>query len=150
MKVDTLNVNYIIDGKITMKPTKMLYEKLDEDEMQNIHFNVKLYNQHIHSKSHSSAEYAVKYLQKALPENIRLACCQACLHGNFNPFGDMENEIFCLKDMTLHNREDVVTFFSNQEQNFKSRSRKLLDFCNNYKPISPDEKYTYNNWDLED
>lgn len=149
LKVDTLNVNYIIDGKISMKPTQMFYEILDEDEMQNIHFEVQLNNQHIHSNSHSSAEYAVKHFQKALPDNISIACCQSCQNGNFNPFGDLENEIFCLKDMTLCNQAEAVTIFLNREQTFDSRSRKLLDFCKDYKPIS-DEKYTYNDWGLED
>lgn len=150
MKVDTLNVNYIIDGKISMKPTQMFYEKLDEDEMQNIHFKVQLNNQHIHSKSHSSVEYAVKYFQKALPDNMSITCCQSCRHGNFNPFGDLENEIFCLKDTSFCNRDDVVTNFLNREQTLESRRRKLLDFCKDYKPISDDEKYTYNDWGLED
>ena len=150
MKVDTLNVNYLIDGKTSVKLTKMFYEKLHEDEMQNIHFKVLLNNQHIHSKSYSSLEYAVKYFQKALPDNISIACCQSCQQGNFNPFGDLENEIFCLKDMTIYNREDVVTIFLNRDQTFELRSRKLLDYCKDYKPICDDARFTYNDWGLDD
>jgi hypothetical protein len=146
LKVETLIVNYIIDGKLSKKPTKMYYESLDDDEMQNIHFEVKLNNQHVQSKLSDSVEYAIKYLQNALPDNIRIACCQSCRHGNFNPFGDLENEVFCLSDMNPCNKDDVVEIFSNQEKSIESRSRKLLDFCKEYKPISDNEKYTYNDW----
>ncbi|MFS0862309.1 hypothetical protein [Fredinandcohnia sp. 179-A 10B2 NHS] len=150
MKVDTLNVNYLIDGKISVIPTNMFYEQLDEEEFQNIRFEVQVNNHQIQSKLSSSIEYAVKYLQKELPDNISIACCQSCRHGNFNPFGDLENEIFCLKDKTFLNRDDVVEIFSKQDKSFGRRSRKLLDFCKSYKPISENEKYTYNDWGLEE
>ncbi|MFE8699897.1 hypothetical protein ACFYKX_04590 [Cytobacillus sp. FJAT-54145] len=91
MKVDTLNVHYIIDGKITVIPTKMVYEQLDKDEYQNIHFEVHVINKYIHSTLSNSVEYAVKLLQKKLPDKIAIACCQSCQHGNFNPFGDYED-----------------------------------------------------------
>lgn len=150
MKKDTLNVNYIIDGKITAIPTNMSYEQLDDDEFQNIRFEVQVNNRLIQSKLSSSIEYAVKYLQKELPNNIGIACCQSCRHGNFNPFGDLENEIFCLKDKSLLDWDDVVKIFSEQDKSFGTRSRKLLDFCKDYKPISENEKYTYNDWGLEE
>lgn len=150
MKIDTLNVNYIIDGKIKDIPTKIFYEKIDEDEFQNTHFEVLVNNKHIQSTSSNSIEYAVKYLQKGLPNDIGIACCQSCLHGNFNPFGDYENEIFCLKDKKPLNKNDVVEIFSKQDKSFRARSRRLLDYCKDYKPISENEKYTYNDWGLEE
>ncbi|MGM9945430.1 MAG: hypothetical protein ACI33M_10830 [Lysinibacillus sp.] len=146
MEIDILKVHYIIDGKTTIQPTKMFYETLDEDEIQNVHFEVQFNNQQIHSKLHASAEYAVRYFQQVLPNHVRIACCQSCIHGNFNPYGNLENEIFCLKDISPQNKEDVVNFFA--KQTYRSRSRKLLDFCQDYKPIDDDEKYTYNDWDL--
>jgi hypothetical protein len=75
----------------------MFHEQFDEDEFQNIRFEVKVHNHLIESKLSNSIEYAVKYLQMELPGSIGIACCQSCRHGNFNPFGDLENEIFCLK-----------------------------------------------------
>ncbi|MCH1627511.1 hypothetical protein [Fredinandcohnia quinoae] len=149
MKVETLKVNYIIDEKLSVKPTKMIVEQLDQDEKQNIHFEVHFNNRHFQSKPSDSTEYAIKYLQRKLPDNINIACCQSCGHGNFNPFGDMENEVFCLKDKTPSNKADVVEIFSNQDKTFKTRSRKLLDFCKDYQTISHNEKYTYNDWDLD-
>jgi len=128
----------------------MFYEQVDEDELQNIHFEVRVKNHPIQSKSSNSTEYAVKYLQKELPDSISIACCQSCQHGNFNPYGNLENEIFCLKDQTLRNRDDVVKIFAKQDESIGKRSRKLLDFCKDYKPISENEKYTYNDWGLEE
>ncbi|MGE7694725.1 hypothetical protein ACQKNC_11480 [Lysinibacillus sp. NPDC094177] len=150
MKVDTLNVNYIIDGEISVIPTKILYEQTDKDEFQNIHFEVSMNNHLIQSKLSDSIEYAIKFLQKELSNNIAIACCQSCRHGNFNPFGDLENEVYCLKEITPQNRDEVVKIFSKHDISFHTRSRKLLDFCKDYKPISNDEKYTYNDWGLED
>jgi hypothetical protein len=144
--MDRLNVNYITDGKISVRPTKMFYKQVEEDEFRNIHFEVEVENHQVQSKKSDQMEIAVKNLQKALPDNIRIACCQSCQHGNFNPFGDLENEIFCLKDETLHNREDVVKIFSEQDGSVRSRSRRLLDYCKEYEPISI-EKYTYNDWE---
>ena len=147
MKMDTVNVHYVIDGNISVIPTNMFYEEIDEDEFQNVHFEVVVNNRHIQSKLSDSVEYAVKYLQKELPDNIAIACCQSCRYGNFNPYGNMENEIFCLKDKTPQSRWDVVEIFSEPNASFHERSRKLLDICMDYKPISNDEIYTYNDWE---
>lgn len=149
MKSDTFNVKYIIDGKLSVILTKMFYEELDDGEIQNIRFEVKLNNIYIHSKPTDLTEYAIKYLQKELPDNIVIACCQSCRHGHFNPFGDNENQVFCFKDMNPSNKDEVVHIFVNQDKSFGTRSRILLDFCNDHKPVSHNEKYTYNDWGIE-
>ena len=146
MKVHTLNVNYIIDRKTSVIPTKMFYKQIDEDEFQNVHCEVSMNNHHIQSKASDSIECAIRFLQQELPNNITIACCQSCQHGNFNPFGDLENEVFCLKEIALQNRDNVVKIFAEQDISLRTRSRKLLDFCKDYKPICADEKYTYNDW----
>ncbi|MDF2856987.1 MAG: hypothetical protein K0Q87_2838 [Neobacillus sp.] len=126
----------------------MFYERVEEDEFRKVHFEVEVEKQHVQSKKSDIMEVAIKNLQKALPANIRLAGCISCKHGNFNPFGDVENEIFCLKDKTLHNREDVVEIFSNQVESMSPRSRSLLDFCKEFEPIAKIGKYTYNDWEI--
>jgi hypothetical protein len=145
--MDTLDVNYIIDGKISVVSTKLNYKKIDEDEYQYIHLEVQLNNHQVKSKLFDSFELAIKYFQKELPDSIKIACCQSCRHGNFNPYGDFENEIFCLKDKTPRSKSDVADIFSDRDQSIETRRRKLLDYCNDYKPISESEKYTYNDWD---
>ncbi|WP_332650449.1 hypothetical protein [Lysinibacillus sp. 54212] len=150
MKVESRNINYLIEGKITAIPTRILYDQLDEGEFQRIHFEVRVNNHPYQSKLSDSFEYALKYLQKELPSGICLACCQSCQHGNFNPFGNEENEIFCFRDKMILNRDDVVKAFSKRDKFFKIRSKKLVDFCEDYKPICEKEKYTYNDWGLEE
>jgi hypothetical protein len=148
-EMDIVPVHYIVNGKRLVIPTKVFIESSNEDDFDNIRLEVIVNNRHIQS-THTNFEYAVKYLQKALPDNIHMACCQSCQHGNFNPFGDLENQIFCLKDIITRNREVVVEIFSKQDETFETRSRrKLLDFCTDYKPISNSEKYTYNDWGPE-
>ena len=146
--MDTVNIHYVIDENISAISTTMFYEGIDEEEFQNVYFEVVVNNQHIQSKPSSSMEYAIKYLQKGLPDDITIACCQSCRYGNFNPYGNMENEIFCLKDKTLQSRWDVVEIFSEPDSSFHERSRKLLDICTGYKPISSDEIYSYNDWEV--
>lgn len=149
MKIDALHVHYIIDGKKITLPTKMSYEQVDEFEFQDILLEVQMRNKIIQSGLSDSMEYAVKYLQKHLPADVTIACCQSCRYGNFNPYGDCENEIFCLKGKNLRHRDDVVDIFSDRDSSVEQRSKRLLDYCVDYKPISHCETYTYNDWGLE-
>ncbi|WP_010074051.1 hypothetical protein [Clostridium cellulovorans] len=64
------------------------------------------------TQAHTEIEYAIKYLQKALPSNISIACCQSCRYGNFCPYGDNDNEVFCFKNLTPQNKADVCEIFS--------------------------------------
>lgn len=141
-----LNVNYLIDGIISTIPTKMIYEKSDENEFRNIHYEVDFPKHNIISKTCDVIEYATVYLQKALPTSISIACCQSCRQGNFCPYGNFDNEIFCLKDIITNDKSDVCNFFDKNNDNLESRRRKLLDFCGEYKPLFDDEYYTYNDW----
>lgn len=146
MKESILYVNYIIDGMLSAIPTKMIYEESNENEIKNIRYEINLKNRHFVSDASDATEYAIINLQRVLPPNISIACCQSCRHGNFCPYGDYDNEIFCLKDMTANNKEDVCKLFSEKFDLLDTKKRKLLDICINYKPISDDEYYTYNNW----
>lgn len=124
----------------------MFYEQSDENEMRNIHYEINSGKYNIISEIYNNTEYAILYLQKVLPTNINIACCQSCRHGNFCPYGDNDNEVFCFNDITPNNKYDVCEVFSENSIFLKKRSRKLLDFCIEYKPISHDEYYTYNSW----
>lgn len=142
----TLSVNYLINDALTVIPTKVSYEQLQDDELKNIHYEVFLENQHFISKASDVTELAVKNLQKALPKNMKIASCQSCRYGNFCPYGDHDNEVFCFKDVAIFDRNDVCEIFS-LGIDLKKRTRHLLDFCQNYKPICPKECYTYNDWE---
>lgn len=146
MKKVVLNVNYMVGSILTLIPTNMFYEQPDDEQIQNIYFELNLGEGNIKSKVCTDFEYAIKYLQKSLPANINLACCQSCRHGNFCPYGDSDNEIFCFKDIVINSKHDVCEYFSNNSAFINERSRKLLDFCTEYKPILYDQYYTYNDW----
>ncbi|MBD8068752.1 hypothetical protein [Bacillus sp. PS06] len=146
MKIDTLNVRYIINGKISVLPTKLFYCVVGEDEWRNIHLDVRVMDQDVQSKASDSIEMAIKYLQRELPEGVHIACCQSCRHGHFNPYGDNENEIFCLNDQKMRSKEDVVEYFSTAAFSLEEKSRKLLDYCEKYDPICGEKSYTYNDW----
>ncbi len=148
MKEEVVSVNYIIDGVISVIPTKMIYEQSCEEEIQYIQYELSYEDKNIISKSSSMIEFAVISLQRALPSNVKIACCQSCRHGSFCPFGDMENEIFCLKDVSPNNKAEVCDIFSKEINSLNKRSRKLLDFCTDYKPLTS-EYYTYNDWDYQ-
>lgn len=140
-----IKVNYIIDGVLYTIPTKLFNE--ESDEFKSIYFEVNLRECKVISKAREDIEYAIKYFQKSLPANVNIACCQSCRYGKFCPSGDHDNEIFCLKDMTPYNKKDVCGIFNNE--NLQSRVRKLLDYCDEYKPLCDSEHYTYNDWGLE-
>lgn len=78
-------------------------------------------------------------------------CCQTCRYGNYCPFGDNEDEIFCLNGFDVKNKEDVcnLTEFSEKGESIRiERSRKLLDHCEKYKPINHKKYYTYNDFGI--
>ncbi|MFA1642096.1 hypothetical protein AB5N96_04415 [Chryseomicrobium imtechense] len=149
MKLTSLNVHYRVGENIIELPTKMKFTQVDEEGKRAIQFEVQINEQHIQSEEHDSMEYAVMKLQKALPKVVNIACCLSCRHGNCNPYGDLEDEIFCLKDTVIASREDVVDFFS-EEVDRSSRARNLLYYCNQYQPVNSNEKYTYTNWPEEE
>lgn len=142
----TLSVNYLIDETLTVIPTKIFYVQLEDDELKDVHYEFFLGNQHFVSKASDVTELAIKNLQKVLPKNIKIASCQSCRYGNFCPYGDKDNEVFCLKDVEVSNQNDVCKIFL-LGTDLEKRRRHLLDFCLNYKPISPKEQYTYNDWE---
>ncbi|MDR3598045.1 hypothetical protein [Clostridium sp.] len=147
MNETILKVNYLIEGIISTIPTKMIYEQSKENELSNIHFEINFGKHNIKSKTCNAIEYATVCLQKALPANISIACCQSCRYGNFCPYGDADNEIFCLKNVIPRDKEDVCTFFAENRENLEDRTRKLLDFCKEYKPMADNKYYTYNDWE---
>lgn len=142
----TLSVNYLIDDTLTVIPTKVFYVPLEDDALKDIHYEIFLGNQHFISKASDVTELAIKNLQKVLPKNIKIASCQSCRYGNFCPYGDQDNEVFCLKDIEIFAKKDVCGFFS-LGTDVEKRRRHLLDFCQNYKQLSPKEQYTYNDWE---
>ena len=83
-------------------------------------------------------------LEIKLPTDVRLACCMTCRHGNMCPYGNVENELFCTRDIRINRKEDVCNLFD-QTNPFEERSVASLDFCDNF-VYQSDEYYTYNDY----
>ncbi len=83
-------------------------------------------------------------LEIKLPEGVTLACCMTCQHGNMCPYGNIENQLFCTKDIHINSKEDVCNLFD-QTNPFEERPVASLDFCEDY--VHQDNgHYTYNDY----
>ncbi len=82
-------------------------------------------------------------LQKKLPENVKLACCMTCQHGNMCPFGNKPNELFCTKNIAVNNKTDVCDLFSNHD--FFENAVSYCDYCDNF-AYQNENVYTYNDY----
>ncbi|QCR32044.1 hypothetical protein C1N55_07610 [Lysinibacillus sp. SGAir0095] len=108
LKNQTLLVNYLINDTLSTIPT---YEQTVDDELKTIQYEVYIGNQLLISKPSSVTELGIKNLQRELPNKIRIASCQTCRFGNFNPYGDHDNEVFCMRDSSLIIKTSFVQFF---------------------------------------
>ncbi len=83
-------------------------------------------------------------LEINLPENVKLACCMTCRHGNMCPYGNKENQLFCTKDIKITSKEDMCDLFD-QTDPFQDRAVASLDFCEDF-VYQSDNYYTYNDY----
>ena len=120
-----------------------------DEEMETYSFELEVsINGTKYTAQHNVMEFAIIDLQKNLPQNMKIACCQTCRHGSFCPFGDQEDEIFCLIDYSPQNKEDVVDIFSRRNSgNNALRPNSLLHKCEYYQEINNSYySYNYNDW----
>lgn len=87
------------------------------------------------------AESVFRKLSSKLSNKYRIHSCYACRYGNFCPYGDQDNQIFCINDFEPKCKEDVLFIFQDEEE-MKKRSRTLFDVCSGFKPCS-DDYWTY-------
>ena len=83
-------------------------------------------------------------LQRKLPEGVFLKCCVTCAHGNHCPVGNVENEIFCTKDVRITQKSDLY-FYTEDEEERAKRIRQNCDLCADYR-MQCEDIYTYNNY----
>lgn len=82
-------------------------------------------------------------LQKKLPEGVIIRSCLTCRFGNHCPYGNESEQIFCLKDVQVHDKMDVCEVFDEEEDVWTRRLRHYFDCCADWAGMSP-ECYTYN------
>ena len=80
-------------------------------------------------------------LSELLNGRYTIHSCFTCRHGNFCPFGDEDNEIFCVNDLQPKCKSDLFFICDNSEERNK-RKRTLFDVCEDFKPCCNDF-YTY-------
>ena len=83
-------------------------------------------------------------LQMKFPNDVKLACCMTCRHGNMCPYGNAQNQLFCTKDIRITSKEDMCNLFD-QTDPVEERSVASLDFCDDFVYQSK-EHYTYNDY----
>ena len=83
-------------------------------------------------------------LQMKLPNDVKLACCMTCRHGNMCPYGNEENQLICTKGITITSKEDVLDLFD-QTNPFEERAVASFDFCEDF-VYQSDDYYTYNDY----
>ena len=88
-----------------------------------------------------STESIFMELSKILKDKYEIHSCYTCRYGNFCPYGDQDNEIFCINDFEPKCKEDVLFIFQDEEE-MKKRKRTLFDICSGFKHCS-DDYWTY-------
>ena len=83
-------------------------------------------------------------LQSKLSQEIKITCCMTCQHGNMCPYGDVANQLFCTKDLIIHNKEDMCQLFDKTDP-FSDRKVSSFNYCDNF-VYQSDEYYTYNDF----
>ena len=83
-------------------------------------------------------------LQSKLPNDVKFACCMTCRHGNFCPFGNEENQLFCTKDIEITNKEDMCDLFI-QTDPFEDRAVTSFNFCEDF-VYQSDDYFTYSDY----
>lgn len=83
-------------------------------------------------------------LQVKLPKDVKLACCMTCRHGNMCPYGNVENQLFCTKDLRISGKEDMCNLFDQTDPD-EERAVASLDYCDAF-IYQSDEYYTYNDY----
>jgi len=140
------DIRLFVDGILkTCQIEKTILGYNEEEELDNLVLKTVVDGvEYANTKEFSEIEYAIVDLQKQLPDNIQVACCLSCKYGNFCPYGNAQNEIFCLINFSPKNKVDVIDIFDSigNENNI---IKELLFWCERYQ-IADAAYYTYNDW----
>lgn len=87
---------------------------------------------------------AIAQLQKNLPEGVTIKGCITCRHGNLCPVGNCPDEVFCTKDVAIHEKRELF-FYTEDPDEREKRARKYFHTCEDWKAQSADF-YTYSDY----
>ncbi|MBQ2662343.1 MAG: hypothetical protein IJF80_06810 [Clostridia bacterium] len=83
-------------------------------------------------------------LQCKLPEGVKIACCMTCCHGNMCPYGNLENQLFCTKELKIICKKDMCDLFD-QTDPYEEQIVTSFDYCEDF-VYQNDDCYTYNDY----
>lgn len=83
-------------------------------------------------------------LQRKLPDDVKIACCMTCQHGNMCPYGNATNELYCTKDLLIKNKVDMCNLFDSTDA-YSKRKIFSCDYCDDF-VYQSDDYYTYNDY----
>jgi len=84
-------------------------------------------------------------LEKSLAEDVKIASCLTCRHGNLCPYSGGDDEVFCTKDLIIRDKTDMCNLFNSEDDQCASRLVRPFDYCGNFVRQS-DDYYTYNDF----
>lgn len=136
-------VLFVPSGKITV-PVQIVY---DDSNTRVLESEISLIYNGIEYKG-SGKDYlwtdTLADLELKLPQDVRIACCMTCRHGNMCPFGNKVNELTCTKDLIIGSKRDMCDLFD-QTDSFEKRAVPAFAFCEDFVYQSEDY-YTYNDY----
>ncbi len=83
-------------------------------------------------------------LQNNLPQDVFLSRCMTCCYGNMCPYGNAKNQLFCTKDLTISNKNDMCNLFDETDP-FEERQVSYFDCCDKF-TYQSNNHYTYNDY----
>lgn len=138
-------INVIVDGIYkSCYLEKIVFGHDEECDLDIIKLKAVIGDTEYITKRSFEMEFAVINLQRILPGNAQIACCQSCRHGNYCPLGTNENEIFCLMNYNPENKNDVIDIMTSIEDDLLPK-HELLYWCDKYDKINKNY-YVYNDW----
>jgi len=160
MDINFIFARFNIDGNYeTYSIEKSVLDYNETEELYNIELKVTINDiEYVSNKKIAVMESAVIDLQKQLPKNIKIECCQSCKHGNFCPYGNADNEIFCFINYPLKTVNDVIDIFDVLVKTAHTKNEfwnwdyvalphyDLLHWCDEYQKIVDADYYAYNAW----
>jgi len=134
---------------------------IHDGEPEPAHFEIDVAKRNLHIKTHAILVYkgeryegfgagddlwteALADIQSKLPANTTIACCLTCRHGSMCPFGTGLDELFCLKDVVVHDKSDAADYTGDENEREK-RARPFFYHCDDFQEQN-DDYYTYNDY----
>lgn len=139
------HITLLSSTSITVCPVQISYDDSEDSADSDVKIRLTYNNTQYQGTGNDYLwEDAFTDLQNKLPDNIKLACCMTCRHGNMCPYGNAEKLLFCTKGLKFSDKGDLCDLFD-QTDLLEKRSVASIGFCDDFVYHS-DDFYTYNDY----